>query len=116
MYGFTADLLQKITHDIAEPVCVIINKCIQQGKFLSKLKIAKVIRIHKKEDPNNCSNYRPISILPVISKIMEALLKERIVNYIERNNFLSQSQHGFRKSKSTSTAMMEVIGSIMEAF
>ena len=60
------------------PIANCINKCISIKSFSDELKVADVIPVFKKEDPNNKANYRPISLLPIISKIFERVLFEQI--------------------------------------
>ena len=73
---------------IAIPITYLFNKCITIGYFPNCLKIAKVIVIHKSGKKNNMGNYRPISLLPQISKILEKIIKERLLNYINKHNIL----------------------------
>ena len=67
-------LLKLIKDDIAEPLTVIINQTFSSGVFPHKLKIAKVIPVHKKGDSHTFNNYRPISILPSVSKVFERVM------------------------------------------
>ena len=64
-----------------------------------------VIPIYKKGDKSNFANYRPISILPAFSKIFEKLAYNRIINFVAKHNILSDNQYGFRKGRSTDTAI-----------
>ena len=66
------------------PVTNCINKCIAIKSFSHELKVAAVIPVFKKEDPKNKANYRPISLLPIISKIFERVLFEQIENFSEK--------------------------------
>ena len=67
-------LLKLIKDDIAEPLTVIINQTFSSGVFPQKLKIAKVIPVHKNGDRHTFNNYRPISILPSVSKVFERVM------------------------------------------
>ena len=84
---------------IASILCHLINNCINKGIFPSILKIAKVISIYKSGEKDLVSNYRPISILPYFSKIFEKIIKENIVNFLNKHNVLSESQFGFQQKK-----------------
>jgi hypothetical protein len=68
------------------------------------MKIAKARSIYKKGGKQEISNYRPISILPVFSKILEILVCKRVVTFLNKHNMISDSQNGFREKKSTNTA------------
>lgn len=116
IYGMTTNLLKQIVDNINIPLTYIINKGIDEGCFPTPLKKAKVIPIYKKGDPHQCENYRPISILPTISKIFETVIKTRLINFFENKNILATNQHGYRTKKSTTTALTNVVLQIYEAF
>ena len=84
--------------EILIPITNCINKCISIKSFPDELKVADVIPVFKKEDPNNKANYRPISLLPIISKIFERVLFEQIEKFAEK--ILSRKFCGFRKGHS----------------
>ena len=72
------------------------------------MKIAEVIPIFKKGDCKQASNYRPISILSQLDKILEKLIYSRIINFIEKNDLLSENQFGFLKNSSTIFAINSI--------
>ena len=76
-------------------------------KFPSNLKLADVTPIFKKEDSTLTRNYRPVSVLPTVSKIFERLMQKQIISYIDR--FLSPYMCGYRKGYSTQTALLSLI-------
>jgi len=82
---------------LSKPLSMIFNKSIQEGIVPDDLKIAKIIPIYKSEDKKLVSNYRPISVLPAFSKIIERLVYNRLLDFIDQHNTLSSSQYGFRK-------------------
>ena len=65
--------------------------------FPSEWKKAKVTPIYKDGDKSDVSNYRPISVLPILSKILERAVHDQMYNYLTRNNILNQCQSGFQK-------------------
>ena len=77
------------------------------GVFPKSLKLAKVIPIHKAEDKQNVSNYRPISILPLLSKIFEKIVFKQMLNYLDKFSLLSNNQYGFRPLRSTTQAILD---------
>ena len=83
----------------------ILNKAIEEGIFPSQWKIALVTPLHKGGDPNTLSNYRPISVLPVLSKIYEKHILASLQTHLDTHNIISSSQSGFRKQHSCTTAM-----------
>ncbi|KAK9703708.1 Reverse transcriptase (RNA-dependent DNA polymerase) [Popillia japonica] len=110
----TSRILGDIMEEIVCPLTHITNRCLEQGVYPSKLKVANVIPVHKKGDPDNTDNYRPISLLNVTSKIIKRALVDRIVNYMNTFKLFSDAQHGFRQGKSTETAAHEYIQFIQD--
>ena len=90
----------------------IFNLSLTSGVYPQKLKIAKVVPIHKKGDSTSMNNYRPISILSTINKIFEKILHARLTKYIEDFNILYKYQFGFRKNHSTELALIEIVDQI----
>ena len=78
-------------------------------------KLAKIIPIYKAKDKKNISNYRPISLLPVISKILEKVVNTNLYTFLEKNKVLYASQYGFRKNRSTVNAITELVCDITNA-
>ena len=104
-----AKLIRDSKTTISTPLTKIINKCYHLNTFPECMKNAVIIPIHKKDNPDEISNYRPISILPTLSKIFERSAVDQLVEYLEKNKLLSPSQHAYRKRHSTVTCLMEVI-------
>ena len=84
----------------------LINSCFSNGIFPDCLKIGTIIPIHKKEDILDVKNYRPITLLPYLSKIFERALYVRLLNYFVRNDLFTKNQFGFLQGKSTSDAVL----------
>lgn len=116
IYGMSTAIMKQLINTIAEPLTYTLNECIQSGVFPDELKIARVVPIYKKGDINECSSYRPISILPVISKIFEQAMAERIAQLMELNNYMSDKQHGFLKNRSVDSAVLSVVEYICDAY
>ena len=74
-------LIKFAKNELCKPITVIVNQCLETGIFPDKLKIAKVIPLFKKGDPEQMDNYRPISILPAISKIIENTIFIQLYEY-----------------------------------
>ena len=75
-----------------------------------------MIPIYKKGNAELAENYRPTSLLPVFSKVVEAALKNRITDHFERNGLFSASQYGFRSGRSTTDAIAEFVDDVVECF
>ncbi len=82
----TVKLLKSIKTVLIKPLTVIINQMLKTGTFPDKFKIAKVINLYKKDDETFFSNYRPISLLPAISKIFETVIFIQLFTYFKVNN------------------------------
>ena len=90
-------LLKFAKNAISEPLTIIINQMLRVGIFPDLLKISKVVPVYKKDDNTNLSNYRPISLLPSMSKIFEKVILEQLFTYLDDNNLIHRHQYGFRK-------------------
>ncbi len=104
--GISGRLLKHAGPSISPSSAYIMNQSLSQGKFPSDWKQAKVIPIFKSGSPNETNNYRPISILPVLSKIMERFVHQQFSKFLEHNNLLSLVQSGFRCLHSTLTSLI----------
>ena len=89
---------------IAGPLTHIINQSLSSGLFPNTWKEAKITPTHKSGSFSNFDNFRPISILPAISKIMEKIIHRQIMNYLNKNKLLTKFQFGFRPGMSTELA------------
>ena len=85
------------------------------GIVPEKLKIAKVIPVFKKGAKDNVSNYRPISVLPIFSKILEKCMYNRLFNFLNQFNIICNNQFGFRPKHSTSSALLSFIDNVVKS-
>ena len=108
-------VIKSIRHCISLPLRHICNLSFRTGIFPDELKIANVVPIFKSGDEMIFSNYRPVSVLPVFSKIIERLMYNRLLKYINDNNLLYKYQFGFQKGRSTHMALIILIDKISEA-
>ena len=111
--GISSDLLKLIGNAISKSITLIINQSLTTGIFPDRLKIAKVIPIFKKDSKKLIKNYRPISVLPVISKIFEMAIHEQLCDYFTVNGLFSTQQYGFTKNASTELAALELIDRLL---
>ena len=111
--GLSSILLKKIAPKIKHVLTTIVNQSLMSGIFPTSLKIAKISPIFKKEDPHLTDNYRPISLLPVLSKIFEKVAFKQVYDYFNENDLLYKSQYGFRKKHSTELAGLEFYDKII---
>ena len=98
-------IIKQIIHSIVHPLVHICNTSFTNGEFPNSMKTAKIIPLFKAGDRYEFSNCRPVSVFPQFSKILEKVDKKRLVDFIESNKILCDSQFGFRSNHSTSLAL-----------
>ena len=94
----------------------VFNLSIVKGIFPDDLKIACVTPVFKGDDEKDLENYRPISVLPCFSKILERIMYNRLYNHLIKNNILYSKQFGFQKGHSTEYAIIQLIDQINNNF
>lgn len=104
---FSNRLLKKCKFSLARPLCHLINLCFVSGTFPQHLKVSKVLPLHKKGDTHNIANYRAISLVSSVSKVIEMAINQQLMGFFEKFDLLSSDQHGFLKGKSVDTALFE---------
>ena len=110
--GLSTKLLKSVASEISVPLSHIFNLSLTQGIFPSKLKTSRTVPIFKGGDKLNCNNYRPISLLNNLSKILEKIVSIQLVNHLETNNILYEHQYGFQKNKSTEQNLIQAFNFI----
>ena len=100
--------LKLVIQEFLPALTHIVNLSITSLEFPSSWKLAKVIPLLKKDDPLNPKNYRPVALLPIMSKILERIVFKQVVEYLESNSLLHPSHHGSRSKHSTCTALIEM--------
>lgn len=96
-----AKLLKKLSPHLLAEITYLMNICIDKHTFPRCLKIAQIKPIHKAGSQKQFNNYRPISILPVLSKVLERIIYDQLLQFLNDNNILYNQQFGFRKGHST---------------
>ena len=112
--GISTKLLKEIGPVIQKSLTITINQCLKAGIFPERLKVAKVIPILKKGDHSLVENYRPISLLPAISKNFERIIHDQLNNYFISENLFYKYQYGFRKKHSTELAALHLVDQIVQ--
>ena len=107
-------LLKAIGKELSKPLTIIINQCLLTGIFPDLLKIAKVKPLFKRGDTALLNNYRPISLLPTISKVFERVIYSQLYAYFNDNNLMSEQQYGFRAQHSTELASVKLVDHIIK--
>lgn len=106
--------LKMVSPLISNVLAYIINLTLTNGVFPEQLKVAKVTAVHKGGDINTLANYRPISVLPTISKIFEGVIYDRLASFFDKHQIITKSQYGFQKNKSTEQALLYIKDKIIE--
>lgn len=109
-------LLCEIANYISPVLCKIFNDCVNSCIYPDNFKIARVVPVYKSGDNSNVNNFRPISTLPVFSKMYESLISSRLSDFIESENILTNHQYAFRKNCSTTLAILELTSNILKSF
>ena len=99
-------------NEIKGAITFIINLSIDTNSVPDEMKFAKVKPLFKKGSRLDAGNYRPVSILPIVSKILERAVYNQIVGYLDKNNLLYENQSGFRKAYSTDTCLINLTDQI----
>ena len=114
--GLSCKTMKKLVKVLSYPLTIIINRSIKENVVPKSMKAAKIKPLHKSGNRTDCCNYRPISILPIFSKILEKIANNQILNYIENQGLLNACQFGFRRGKGTSQALAVFIENAFTAF
>jgi len=112
--GVSVRLLKYVKHTLLDTLTCIINQSIFHGTFPDELKIAKVTPIYKNGKKENIGNYRPISVLPSVSKVFEKALANQLTDYLEENKYLPSNQYAYRSLHSTEHASLEFVDKLLK--
>ena len=113
--GISTKLLRETISYIVQSITHIINRSFDTGIVSQEMKIAKVVPIYKSSDKALLQNYRPVSLLPAISKILEKLIYKKVLSFLDANNILFKHQYGFRPKHSTVHPIIHLLSHCAEA-
>ena len=108
-------LLKQTVKEVATPLAHIVNISLSHGIFSNDMKLAKIVPIFKNGNTKLFNNYRPISILPAFSKILEKIVCNRLLHFLESKNILYKHQYGFRKNHNTIHHVIHLLKDIATA-
>ena len=100
--------MKRISTSLCPVLAITINQSLTTGIFPDKLKIVKVLPLYKKGRDDIFDNYRPISLLPAISKVFEKIVFKQLYDYFLNKKLIYNSQYGFRTLHSTELAALEL--------
>ena len=101
---------------VMHPAETYILLSFEKARFPDSLKIAKVTPVYKSGDSSSLSNYRPVSVLPCFSKMLEHIMYTRLYNHLQENKILYSKQFGFQRGHSTDYAIIELVEQIYQNF
>ena len=101
---------------VSEWLSKFFNKCMTAGEFPDSWKIAHITPIPKVHSPRSSSEYRPISVLPVLSKLFEKILYHRVYSYLTEDNLIDKRQYGFRENHSTELTITTIYDELLRNF
>ena len=108
-------MLKQLSNSISFPLMIIFNQSIAQGRFPDSMKKAEIIPLFKGKESDQVINYRPISLLITILKVLEKIMYKKLYKFINKHDILYQSQYGFRNKYSCEQAILELTGQILYA-
>jgi hypothetical protein len=111
--SISTKVVKSVSHIISPLISHIINLCIEKGEFPERLKIGIVKPLFKKGDRKDMASYRPVTLLPVFSKVIEKVIYNSIYDYFETNNLFAPEQMGFRKGKTINMAIFKLMHVIL---
>ena len=113
--GIDNKLIKNVIDVIVDPLVHIFNLSLTNGTVPERMKLSKIIPVFKKGDKENVNNYRPISLLTSLSKLLEKIVYSRLLDFLNIHDIISNSQFGFRQKHSTSHAILTFIEKITKA-
>lgn len=114
LWGVSMAVINHIISTIAPYLTYVFNCCVKEGVFPDLMKLSKIVPLFKSGEKSNISNFRPISILPTLSKVFEKIMLNQLLEHFQNNDLLHSQQFGFRKGRSTTDAASEFIKYIYE--
>ena len=110
--GIHPKLLFELRHELAKPIAELFIKSLNQGDVPRDWRDASITALFKKGNRSDPGNYRPVSLTSIICKIMESIIKDKIVEHLQKFKLLNDSQHGFIKGKSCLTNLLEYLENV----
>ena len=110
----SAKIIKNCFASLKAPLLYLYNLSIKTGTFPDKMKLAQILPLFKSGARSIVSNYRPISLLPIFSKIFEKIIHKKLHTYLQEHNVLYNKQFGFRKNHSVDHGLIEVVNNISE--
>ena len=114
--GVSPRVVRAVARELAGPLSRLFNCCMRGGYYPAFFKVARVVPVFKGEDPTQFANYRPVSVLPVLSQVFERVLKARLVGFLDGQGVIIPGQYGFRTGHSTAMAVLDMVERVRGAW
>ena len=114
--NISIQMIKLCDDQIIKPLEMIFTNCLSMSYYPTLWKRANVTPVHKKSNKNDIKNYRPISLLPIFSKVFEKIIFNEIFGFLESNQLLSKNQSGFRSGDSCVSQLLSITHEIYRAF
>ena len=115
LYKFL-NMIKLCGHHLCVPLKIIFENILETGIFPDQQKEANVTPVHKKNDKQIVTNYRPISLLPILSKVFERIIFKNLYNHLISNHLITKNQSGFRPGDSVTNQLLSLVNDIHAAF
>ena len=109
-------LLKQIKDSVVNPMTICVNKSLSEGLFPQVMKLADVCPLFKSKDRSETNNYRPISLLLTLSKLLEKIICEKVYTFLDNTNQIYVSQYGFRSGNSCENTISELVSAVLKGF
>ena len=111
--GLPSSFLKECLPELIQPLKILFRKSLDSGDIPAILKRAAIIPVFKGGDETCPSNYRPISLTPVLMNLLERIIRKQVISFVVTNNLLNPSQHGFRETHSCLSALLNVYDNML---
>jgi hypothetical protein len=112
IYKIKPAIIKDLTPFLTPILTTLFNASIDENEYPDSLKYTKVIEVYKSKDKTLPSNYRPISLLPIIAKLLDTLINDQLMHHLLKHNILSPTQYAFRPHSSTTLALQTIINNL----
>ncbi len=113
--GLNMILVKSLSRELSIPLSKVINKSLSTGMVPEDMKLAKVVPLYKAKNKELFTNYRPISLLPVFSKLLEKVVHKQLYSFLQKYKILYLRQYGFRRKHSTCDAVSDFTYDMLQA-
>jgi len=114
-FGISLKLIKYVRTEISVPLAHIFNLSLENGTFPKSLTCSRTVPVFKSGSKNLCDNYRPISLVPTFSKILEKIVAVKLTNHLDLNNLLYKHQYGFQRGKQTEHNLIHLLNYVSNA-